>query len=54
MKYVKNFFSISWMMTIRFFQIIWTLTIGIGLFMMVMIAVEAIFTGKDFIKLFTK
>lgn len=54
MNYVKNIFSISFLMLVRFFQIVWTLTIGIGLFMMVLIAVETIFACKDLIKMLTK
>ncbi len=54
MKYIQNFFSIALLMAVKFIQIIWTLTVGIGLFLMVIIAIECIFTGKDFFKLFYK
>lgn len=49
---IKNFFSIAWMLIIRWLQIIWFLTIGLTAFLLAMIAIECAFTGKDFFKLF--
>jgi len=49
---IKTFFSITWMMIIKWIQIVWFLTIGLTVFLMALIAIECAFTGKDFFKLF--
>lgn len=52
--YFRNFFGISWLIIVRFFQILFFLTVKMLVFLLVYIAIECAFTGRDFFKLFTK
>lgn len=52
--YFRNFFGISWLIIVRFFQILFFFTVQMFVFLLVYIAFECAFTGRDFVKLFSK
>lgn len=49
---VNTFFQDIWFILVRMFQIIYFFTVGAIVFLFVLIAVECVFTGRDFFKLF--
>lgn len=52
--YFKNFFEITGLIILRVLQMLFFFTIQVFVFLLVYMAIESIFTGREMLKLLTK